>query len=177
MIYVLLLLFAAGFLVKLSDIFSDGKKKKKSPTYYLSHVSGILYGIISGYVIVNYPVLAPLGIAVMLSVLFTKKIDHPVHFLGIGSSVLVFSFLGLPRVELVPLVFFLCGGAADELGNDLANKKRIKGVVGKFFSYRLMLETFALVFSAITGIWPVFFSILLFDVGYILADRIQRTRL
>jgi hypothetical protein len=177
MIYAILLLFAAGFLVKLSDMFSDGKAGKKNLTHYASHVSGILYGIISGYVIVTYPVLAPLGVAVMLSVLFTKKIDHPVHFLGIGSSVIVFSFLGLPKVELIPLVFFLCGGAADEIGNGLADNKKIKGLAGRFFGWRLTLETFALVFSAVTGIWPVFFSILSFDAGYILADRIHRTRL
>ncbi len=166
----ILMVFVAGFLTKLSDHFADDTKRKT----HLGHVAGILYGVLTAYIIISYPSLAPLGIAVILSVLFTKKIDHPVHFLGMGFTILTFGFIGLPAVNITVLLFFLAGGLLDEIGNDLYGKKRIKGLLGRFFEYRVTLEAFTLVYSALTGLWIVFIAMLIFDMGYEISGKLAK---
>ncbi len=166
----ILLVFAAGFLTKLSDHFADDTKRKTC----LGHITGIIYGILIAWIIAGYPALAPLGIAVILSVVFTKKIDHPIHFLGMGLFILTIGFLGLPPVDMAALLFFLAGGLIDEKGNDLYDKGEIGGIAGRFFEYRITMEVFTLAYSAVTGLWIVFISMLIFDIGYELSGKLAK---
>lgn len=164
----ILMVFLAGLLTKLSDYFADDSKRKTC----MGHITGIIYGIVSGYVTVTYPSLAPLAIAVILSVIFTKKIDHPVHFLGIGFFILTIGLIGLPPVDMMAILFFLVGGLLDETGNDLYDKGKIKGLAGRFFEYRITLEVFTLAYSFLTGIWIVFVAMLVFDIGYEISGKL-----
>ncbi|MBN2042592.1 MAG: hypothetical protein JW754_02190 [Candidatus Aenigmarchaeota archaeon] len=166
----ILIIFIAGFLTKLSDYFADDTKRKT----YIGSIAGISYGIITGFIIARFPPVAPLGIAVILSVLFTKKIDHPVHFLGIGSIILTFAFLGLPVIGILPVTIFLAGGLLDEAGNDLYDRGKIKGLLGRFLEYRMTMKLFTFVYSAATGLWEVFAAMLVFDLGYEIAGKLAK---
>ena len=85
-----------GILSRISDMYADDGLKLNR---FLGYSLGILYGLIISYTITQFPELAPLGIAIILSVIFTGKIDHPVHYLGIASMALFLFVFGIPQVN------------------------------------------------------------------------------
>jgi hypothetical protein len=162
--------FAAGFLTKVSDMAADdgldlGRR--------LSYVTGLSYGFILAWIISGYPLIAPLALAVVLGVVFTGKIDHTVHYLGIGSMVLFLSIFGLQPVSIALLAVFLAAGAVDEIGNDLTDKGKLGRVTSTFFTYRLFLEITAFAVSVYTGSWIFFAAMFSADMGYTFIFRIK----
>jgi hypothetical protein len=166
--FALLIVFLIGILSKFADLVADeGLKVKKS----LAYITGMVYGVLIAYVLVNYPLLAPLGLAIVLAVLLTKKIDRKPHNVGIASMFLFLGILGFPRVDVVLLAVFLIAGGLDEVGNDLADRGRIKGIAGRFFEFRMTLEITAFLVSLLTGNCIIFLGMLGYDLGYVLTKK------
>lgn len=155
--------FAAGFLTKVSDMAADDGLELGRR---LSYVTGLSYGFILAWIISTHALIAPLVIAVVLGVVFTGKIDHKIHYLGIGSMILFLSVFGLGRVDPLLLVVFLIAGAADEIGNDMADRRRLGKKAETFFRYRLALEIAAFAVSLYTFNWMFFAAMFSADVGY-----------
>ena len=168
--YELLAIFSVGILAKLTDLIVDEGLDLKRFGYFL----GIVYGILIGYVLISNPILASLGLAITISVIVTRKIDHLQHALGIASMLVILGIFGMPSLDPILLVIFLIGGIVDEIMSDLADRNKLKGFLKTFFSYRLTLELLTFLVSLITGLWILFMGMILFDAGYILTERIGR---
>jgi len=165
-----LLVFITGILNRIADMVADdGLKLSNNYSYPI----GAVYGLLIAYTISIYPVLAPLAIAVLLSCVFTGKIDSEVHYLGIGTFLFFIYIFGLPPVQLLIFIGFLAAGILDETGNRFADEKRFRGALGWFFGLRLTMEVSAFLISLITGEWIFFLAIVFYDLGftYIFAGR------
>jgi len=163
MIVILLAVFAAGVLTRIADTAADdGLNLNK----YLGYAIGALYGFLIAYVITQYPVLAELAVAVLLSVIVTGKIDNPIHYMGIGAAIFFLALYGLAPLNLALLAVFIAGGIADEAGNYLSDKGRLGGIAGYFFRYRMAMEAVTFTLSACTGNWIFFLAMLSYDTGY-----------
>ena len=167
MIMVLIALLLAGFLVKLSDELIDTIRRPR-----LAYLPGLAYGAIAAWAVLETPVLAPLAVGIVLAVILTKKIDHGAHAVAvIAFAVPLLARLG--KMDWLLLAVFSLAAAADELGNPLADRGKIRGIAYKFFRYRMSLEAAAVAVSAATGSWEFVAAIALFDAGYIIAEKIS----
>jgi hypothetical protein len=156
--------FATGALAKFSDIIADDGLDVNPR---ISFPLAACYGFLLAYIISNYPVLSPLVTAVVLGVVFTGKIDHGVHYTGIASMFFFLSVFGIQPVNMYLLLVFVAAGVIDEIGSDRADRGHIKGLLGKSFVFRPVLEVTAFVISLLTGEWVFFISMLSADAGYI----------
>ena len=163
MIEILLMIFSAGILTRIADMIADdGLALGKISGYII----GALYGLIAGYVMVTEPAISELVIAVMLAVIITGKIDHPVHYTAVTSMIMTLVFFGLAPVNIILLCTFLLVGVFDEVMNGLSDRKMVKGIAGRFFGYRLSMEAAAFAVSVFTGQWIILFAIIAYDAGF-----------
>ena len=161
---VLLVIFLAGILTKAVDVIVDDNKGNKRIGYLL----GIIYGILIGYILTTDVYLASLGIAVVISVILTSKIDHVQHALGIAAMLIVIAVIGMPQVHVVMLIIFLAGGISDEVLSDYSDRKKKYGI----FRYRVILKIVTLIVSMSTGNWILFIGMILYDLGYTIIDKV-----
>lgn len=168
---VLIYIFLAGILTKFADMIADeGLQIRK----IFSYAVGVIYGMLIAYVLATHPLLAPLGMAVVLSVLLTQKIDRKPHDIGIASLFLFLALWGFPQVNIPLAVIFLAAASLDEILNDLADRGKIRGAKRKIFEYRPVLEITAFLVALITWQWIIFIGMLCFDVGYRLAVELGK---
>ena len=82
-------------------------------------------------------------------------------------------YIGIPSINEVHLLLFTFLGVTDELVNDLVvDKGKVKNkVLKEFLSYRLLLEIGALIVSIVTGMYMIFFALLVFDIGYVVTAK------
>ena len=163
MLEAIALVFIAGVLTRFADMIADDGLKLNR---YLGYMVGAVYGFLIAYVITQYPLLAELGIAVILAVIFTMKIDHPVHGVGIASMIFFALIYGMGPVGPALLSVFLIGGALDEIGNHFSDKGKLKGIFGRFFKLRLTMEAVTFAVSAYTGNWIIFLAMVSYDIGF-----------
>ncbi|MBN1156450.1 hypothetical protein JXA85_02455 [Candidatus Woesearchaeota archaeon] len=165
MIKTLIIALFIGFLTKFADSEHGKKITKKSLTKI---VAGILYGFMMAFVVKTEPLVAPLFIATVIGVTISGKIDAIGHFFGISSFVFFLATYGLEKINLLLLLLFLLVATVDELVNTyIVDRKRIKNrLLSNVLAKRPFLEIAAFAFSAVTGAWIVWFSLLFFDVAY-----------
>ncbi len=167
------MVFITGVLNRIADMIADdGLMLDKHAGYAI----GILYGFLIACIITQFPVLAELGLAVILSVLITGKIDHPAHYLGIASFLFFLAVFGFGPLNIALLLVFVLGAALDEAGNQLSDKGKLKGMHGAFFRFRLTMEALTLAVSAYTGNIFYFLAMLAYDAGftYVFPRRVRR---
>jgi hypothetical protein len=164
-----------GFLCKFTDFIVDESIKTKGlePLKYIGYAFSFIYGILTAYVMTTTPVLAPLGFAIILALLFTKKLDHITHYIGIATIFLFLALWGFPQITFTYMIVFLVFAILDEIVNDLADLGKVKGPFRLFFKYRLSLELMAFIISWWLGEWIVFISILFFDIGYSVTRKVM----
>ncbi len=168
---VLLATFSIGILTKFVDlVVDDGLHIPKSITY----AAGIAYGVLIAYVLANYPLLAPLGFAIVIAVLLTRKIDRKPHIAGVVSMVLFIFLWGFPEIDLILFAVFLMAGGLDELLSDMSDKGRIKGILARVFEKRVILEVVTFLVSFATGYWIIFLGMFSYDAGYFLIEKVGR---
>jgi len=166
---ILLLVFFTGVLTKFADLIADDGLEIRR---VFSYTIGVVYGVLIAYIIATHPMLAPMGLAAVLAVLLTKKIDRKPHNIGIASLFLFLGIWGFPKIDVILIGIFLAAGLVDEIGNDRADQGRVKGILKKVFEYRLIFELTAFMVSLLTGEWIIFLGMLSFDVGYLLTKRV-----
>ncbi len=173
MLEALVLVFAAGVLTRMADMIADDGLDINR---YVGYAIGAFYGFLGAYIITQYPLLGELGIAVVLPVLFTSKIDHPVHGIGIATMLFFLAIYGINPLNLALLSLFITGGIVDEAGNHLSDKRKLKGIVGRFLGYRLTMETVTFAVSMYTGNWIIFLAMIAYDAGftYIFPESVKR---
>ncbi len=164
---ILLSIFIAGLLTKLADMIADDGLKVRA---LFAYIIGLSYGALGAFIIVSDVYLAPVVIAGIAAVIVTNKIDRKPHNLAIASMFLFLAVWGFPSVNLILLVVFLAAGIVDEIGNDMADRKRINGRLKRIFDYRLISDISAFFASLITGQWIIFLGMAAFTVGYALME-------
>lgn len=168
---ILPVIFLIGILTKFVDLVVDDGFKTKKP---IAYVLGAVYGILIAYVISNYPLLSPLGLAVVFAVMLAGKIDKKPHITGVVLMVIFLGLWGFAETDLVLLSLFLFAGVMDEIANDLVDKKKIKGKPAKVLEKRVILEITTFFVSFATGYWIIFLGMLSYDAGYLLTERTGR---
>ena len=166
---ILLSVFVIGLLVKTVDLMVDDGLSLRHK--YFGHFLGVAYGLLIGYVISYESVLSSIAFAVVVAVIVTKKADGMQHALGIASMLLVVGILGMPAVNAPLLLIFLAGGIVDEILDGFSARKRFSGWKRFYCSNRLTTEIVTFAVSAVTGIWVIFIAMMLFDVGYLIAEK------
>lgn len=168
---ILLPVFLTGVLTKFADLIADdGLEIRRVFSYSI----GVVYGVLIAYILATHPLLAPMGLAAVLAVLLTKKIDQRPHNIGIASMFLFMGIWGFPKIDIVMISVFLASGLIDEVGNDKADEGKMRGVLRKVFEYRLVFEITAFLVSLFTGEWIIFFGMLSFDAGYLITKRLGK---
>ncbi|MCX6818251.1 MAG: hypothetical protein NTU57_05340 [Candidatus Aenigmarchaeota archaeon] len=172
MLVILLAALAAGFLTKFTDLIVDKDIKADKR---IAYVTGPLYGLAIAYVMTTEPSLAPLGVALTLAVIITRKIDRLPHTLGIAALAAGLVAMGFHGADVLQVAVFLLAGIGDEIGNSLADKGKIKGIPAKLLKSRLMfIEPVAFAVSLLTGQWIIFSGIVCFDAAYQMTTRFAR---
>lgn len=165
---ILIFTLLIGFLTKFADIIADdGLKIKGSFTYAV----GIAYGLLTAYVLVTEPLLAPVIMAAVVSMVAMKKIDKEPHMIGIASLLFIIGFWGFPSINILFMTIFIIAGVLDEIGNDMSDKNKIRGRAKLAFSYMFISEITAFIVSALTGAWIIFIGMIVFDAGYIVTGE------
>lgn len=165
-----------GISIKLIDVFYNPKLNQKQ-LILLSIICGLLIGIL---ISIDY-YLAPLLLGIVFAVAITKKIDNFAFRLGtlIIFLILIIVYLNERIAFNFPLLLiFTIAGAIDEIGNDLADCKKLSGFLKWFFDYRFLLKV-TVIAVFLLGMFPLpyvldFFA---FDLSYILFELIYDKKL
>jgi len=135
----------------------------------------VITGILMGSLIATDQYSAIIFLGIVLSVAITRKIDSPAFYLGVLivlAAPLAYLFL-FQKVNLnwLPFVIIVISGIIDEIGNDMADVKKISGVIQKFFAYRFSMKI-AVLLLALFAFLPILYLVafLAFDVSYALID-------
>jgi hypothetical protein len=133
-----------------------------------AHVAVVLCILLMGYLMLMDGPSMMIFFGMIVALIFAKKIDNPAFIAGTAGVLPVpFLFNMSLNIELLPLSILILTGIADEKGNDFADNKKIKGIIGKFFDYRCMMKVGVLglcVFGFFSFIYCIAF--MLFDIAY-----------
>ncbi len=163
--------FATGIVVKIVDDISDKKLKIKNT----STLFGMFYGFLIAYVMIKSPAVADLWMAAVLANIAAKKIDATGHRFGIFTMLTALILMGFPRFNFYFVSLFLIAAYLDEYLKNMSDARKIKNkFIGKAASYRIVLELTVFAVSVYTGQWILFASILAFDIGYAIVNRLNR---
>jgi len=169
-----LLAFTSGALMKLTDDISEGMLNVNR---IIGVILGIAYGAVLALTIRMYVIIIPIYLAILISVIATGKIDSYEH--GIATALIVINLMlmgiRIKRCMLIPLVMFMISGVMDEIGNDLSDKGKIKGMFSLIFRYRLVLEITTLLYSVISKDYTQWLFLVGLDSGYIVSSFIIKT--
>jgi hypothetical protein len=161
---VYILIFLTGLLTKFTDNLTD-EKNTLNPN--IKYITGLVYGLLVGYLFSLDPALATVIAAVIIGNLFFGRIDKKPHQLALAATFLMIIFLGIPLINPTFLILLAAFAWLDEFLNERKPSNPVQWLGQK----RITLELASLGISVYT-LNPVYFlSILLFDLSYILADK------
>jgi len=174
MIFAYFLMFLCGAFTKFTDNLVDEPFKSKWP--WLQYATGLVYGLLAGFLASSSPEFATLIFGIAIGVLLAGKIDSKSHQIAIAAIFAFLAFNGLPPINFAILGFFVGLGFLDEILNDLVDKAKEKGIqVNKVLQHavsaRLSLEIGTIAVGLATGNWIYFLALLSFDLAYNAIDR------
>jgi hypothetical protein len=176
--YLLLVSFAfLGAGLKYIDcVYDEGVFDKR-----VALVLGVACGLLGGYVMATDATSSSIGIAVVVGVAVTRKIDTSVFMLATIFAFAIPIFLATSVVlNWLPIAALVFGGIADEMGNNQADLGLIKTPFWKtFFHFRFSMQAVMLLLVIFRVFAPIYFlAFILFDLSYHLvggyANRIIR---
>ena len=119
----LIISFLTGISTKLVDLIEDnGLKLFKLDKY----IFAVIYGLLIGYVISNYNLVASLWIGTLFALILSKKIDTKAHVIGVLSAFVFVAFFGFGNINIIFLIIFLIAAFLDEVLSDFTDKQSIK---------------------------------------------------
>ncbi len=171
-----LLLIAAllsGIAVKYADYLEDRKEKSNT---FLRIMIGVLYGSLLYSCLHIFPQLKELWIGMIFGLIVTGKIDAVSHYIGVSLFFILLIWIkGLIVMNYWILFMFIGACILEENLNEYMDKGKIeKKTLRKIISIRPIVEMVALIVSIITGLWPIWFALLSFDIGYVITSRIEK---
>lgn len=181
-IILLIISFFTGVFVKLVDLIEDNNLKLFRFDNYLF---ALMYGILIGFIISHYELIAPLWIGTIFANIAAKKVDKKSHISALLIALLFIFYFGFGNINITFLIIFTFAALIDEILGDFAagkpvlkipflkkpKKMKINKTVKNILLFRPFLEISALIISIITGFYSIFLAIFLFDIGYIFINK------
>ena len=133
-------------------------------------IAAFLCVVVMGYLIVNDGPSMMIFLGMIIALIFAKKIDNPAFTMGVAGVIpLPILFNSSLNIEIVPLAVLIITGIMDERGNDLADSKKIKGFLKKFFKFRCMMKVGVLGLCIFGFFGFIYFAaFMMFDIFYYL---------
>ena len=161
---ILAISFLTGSLIKLSDDITD--KKMAIPGFF-AIPSGLVYGLLMGYLMVIDIGASYLFGGIVLGCLATGKIDTSGHYFGLLGILVVILYYGFHPSPLILLVGVLA--AMEEMKGIIHVPSSLEFI----FDYRLVLKVGILILVALNILGLNTLLILLtFDLAYILTNQL-----
>jgi hypothetical protein len=173
-----LIYFLIGAGVKYVDAAYDDHTFSRRYTIPL----GMALGTMAGLMMIWDHVTLIIFLSLIIGVAVTRKLDILPFQVLAGIAVLLpvcYFHASLPFSgtdwKLILLISF--GATIDEIGNDLADAKVLKKIIGTFFLYRGYLKVFIALIAFIKYL-PLMYVVafLSFDLGYLLFVRLSARR-
>lgn len=169
MVFVYVLSFVSGLLVKAVDFIEDDYSKRKTQDpkrktqnwKLLSWPLAIAYGLTIGYLVSQTP-FSMIFLAALFAQLLAGKIDTSAHGTGFTLAIIATVYFGIPQFDFSPFFVFLVFAVLDEI-------EFFKGTFDFMHHHRLFLPLAAAVF-AIAGKYEYLLGIVPFDIGYLLSE-------
>ncbi len=146
----------AGFLAKTCDEQSERGLPYPAILFY---AAALAYGAILGWLSVS-TALSSLFLALALAAILSRKIDHPIHVLGIAAFGAVLIWQPMAQFDAWAFSLFLLAGLLDELELKLG---RIFTLIGE---QRLWTPLAALALMLYGGQYLFLVAIVAFDAAY-----------
>jgi hypothetical protein len=164
--YLLLASFAfLGAGLKYIDcVYDEGVFDKR-----IALVLGVACGLLGGYVMATDATSSSIGIAVVVGVAVTRKIDTSVFMLATIFAFAIPIFLANSVVlNWLPIATLVFGGIVDEMGNNQADLGLINTPFWKtFFHFRFSMQAVMLLLVLASIFEPIYFlAFFLFDLSY-----------
>ena len=161
---ILTISFLTGSLIKLSDDITD--KKMAIPDLF-AIPSGLIYGLLMGFLMTIDMGASCLFGGIVLGCLVTGKIDTSGHYFGLLGILVVIFYYGFHLSPLILLVGVFA--AVDEL----KGITHVPSSLEFIFDYRLVLKVGVLILVALNILELNTLIILLtFDLAYIMTNRL-----
>ncbi|MDI3482134.1 MAG: hypothetical protein PWQ88_5 [Candidatus Methanomethylophilaceae archaeon] len=167
--------FALGMLIKYGDQAYDVGCFDRRKALVLAFPSGLWFG----YMMINDPPTAAIGIGMLLGLLFAKKYDNRGFIIGflIAIGMVILGLLsGKLSFSIYAMVLVIVATYVDELVNDIEGVDRLETLRDRIFQQRPFLKI-AIFFLCVVGTFPSFaylFMMLSFDFGYALVDCVSQ---
>jgi hypothetical protein len=134
---------------------------------------GAIMGLLMGAVISKDPISAMFFLSFIIFALISRKIDNPAFIVGtivvflVPAANLIFDSANY-EVNWLILFVLIFSGWIDEEGNDLADRKRINGLLRRFFEYRSFMKIIVFLMAAFSVIpWIYFIAFMTYDLSYL----------
>ena len=161
---ILAISFLTGSLIKLSDDITD---KKMAISGFFAIPSGLIYGLLMGYMMAIDIGASYLFGGIVLGCLVTGKIDTNGHYFGLLGILAVIFYYGFHPSPLILLVGILA--AMDELKDIIHAPSSLEFI----FDYRLVLKVGILILVVLNILdFNTLIILLTFDLAYILTNQL-----
>jgi hypothetical protein len=173
-----LIYFVLGAGVKYIDAAYDDNTFSKRPTLLFS----VLLGSLSGFAMIYDEPTFIIFLSLIIGVSITGKLDIlPFRVLVAIALALPLCYyrLSVPFLgsRMYLIILLSIGAAIDEIGNDLADAKVLRRLIGTFFLYRGYLKVLIIGIAILRFLPPKYGIVFLsFDCGYLLLTRLSARR-
>jgi len=171
-IFLFIIAFLVGVLTRYVDLIEDHKAKSFR---YANIILGFVYGLFILFVVVNFKVVAPLVIGTIIGLFIANKIDRVGHLAGVSVFIILLFFCSNFEIDslfIYLVIIFAVVNFIEEKLNNMFDKIKTKKLFGKILNYRPLLEVATFIISAYTGLWILWFTLLSYDIGYILINHL-----
>jgi len=151
----------SGYLTKICDDYSEQKNKQ----FLYSLIFSLLYTFTIIFCAILQPVLLPLIVGVVVGNIFANKIDAREHLMA--SSLIIIYYLFNFLIDTIWIFFlFTFSSFLDEFLHELGEKLKKNYLTSRFIS-----PFIAFVISYILWDFSYVIFMVLFDIGYKIAER------
>lgn len=164
LILVILTIFA-GLSTAYTDYLIDEIKEKNKFKLFLF---GMLYGFLLFLPLYFAPIISSLWYGIIIGLILTSKIDHLAHYVAMFVFAILTLIFKISITNYVLFGIFIVVCIGEELLNNYIDKLKTQNILTYVLKKRLLLEITTLIVSIFTGIWMIWFSLLGFDIGYLL---------
>ena len=156
-----------GITMKVADLLDEHGLKwfKGSPILF-----GFLWGGFGALMTISNNTIANLMIAMSIAFIVRNRLDYLNH--QIAASIIIISFLFSSTLEPITFIAFLAlfiifGGLRDYIGDKIIDKKKRKKIIHKIYDDVMWYYPIpTLIYCIAFGNWIVFWSFLIYTIGY-----------
>ncbi len=147
--------------------FVDGVIDNRIASPFWAWISGALLAVLGVYLLVTYPFLSAICVAIGLSYAINGNLDHTL-FIGLAlfAVCIVVIFRLFQPAMLVPATVFFAAATADEQMSNLAEHRKLPRSLNRLFSLQPILGISAVILTFLGHPAGYAIAIIGFDLGY-----------